>query len=131
LWDVATGRRIATLAEGSPVRSIAFSPDGPALVTGDSSGKVSIWNTADGQQFASMAEAGAVNSLAFPPHGHVLAIALQNGNIRLVRQNLADLSQRFFLHLICGKVQEDMTQDQWAAYIPGQPYQKTCPSADR
>ena len=28
LWNVATGRRTAALAEGSPVYSVAFSPDG-------------------------------------------------------------------------------------------------------
>jgi WD40 repeat protein len=128
LWDVATRRKSATLAQGHPVRSVAFSHDGPALVTGDSWGKASIWNTADGHLFASLAEGTAVTSLAFSPHAHVLAIAGQNSsNISLLRLNLADLSQRFFMHLICGKVHENMTQAQWAAYAPGQPYQKTCP----
>jgi hypothetical protein len=32
------------------------------------------------------------------------------------------------LHLICGEVRGNMTQDQWMANVPNQPYQKTCPA---
>ena len=126
LWDVATGRRTATLAEGGAVYGVAFSPSGP-LVTGDSLGNVGIWNAANGQRFAKLAEDGAITSLAFSPHGPVLAIGALNGNIVLLRQNLTNLTQRHFTQLICDKVQENMTQAQWADYAPGQPYQKTCP----
>jgi WD40 repeat protein len=127
LWGVASGRRTATLAEGNPVYSVAFSPNGPILVTGDSLGDVDLWNTASRQRFANLVEGSTVASLAFPPHGQVLAIAGLNGNIVLVWQDLTNLTQRFFVHLICGKVRGNMTQAQWAEYAPGQPYQKTCP----
>ncbi len=126
VWDVMTGRRTATLAEGNTVNSVAFSPDGSILVAGDSLGKVSIWSAANGQLFARLSESGLVGSLAFSPDGQVLAIGGENGNI-VVLQNLTNLTQRFFMHLICGKVQGNMTQAQWAEYAPGQPYQKTCP----
>ena len=74
-----------------------------------------------------LAEGSAVGSLAFSSHGQVLAIAGQDGNIMLLWQNLANLSQRYFMQLICGKVRGNMSQAQWAEYVPGQPYQKTCP----
>lgn len=121
LWDVATGRRTATLAEVGPVASVAFSPDGHALVTGDSLGNISFWNAADGQLFALLAETGSVSDLAFSPDGQVLAIGGVNGNIVLLRQNLMNLTQRFFMHLICGGVRGNMTRAQWAEYAPGQP----------
>ena len=124
---VVTGRQTVTLDEGNPVFSVAFSPNGPALVTGDSLGDVGIWNTANGQRFANLVEGSTVSSLAFPPHGHALAIAGLNGNIVLVWQDLTNLTQCFFVHLICGEVRGNMTQAQWAEYAPGQPYQKTCP----
>jgi WD40 repeat protein len=125
LWDVATGRQTAALAEGAAVESVAFSPDGP-LATGDSLGNVGIWNAANGRRYANLAAGGAVTSLAFSPHGQVLAVGGLNGDVTLARENLTDLSQGLFTRLICGKVRENMTREQWTDYVPGQPYQKTC-----
>ena len=127
LWDVATGQRTATLNEGSPVLSVAFSPDGKTFVAGDSVGGVGVWNAANWQRFADLTESGAVSSLAFAPSDQVLAIASLNGNIVLLRQNLANLTPLLFTHLICDKVRVEMTQAQWEKYVPGQPYQATCP----
>ncbi len=131
LWDVATGQRRATLSEGSPVTSIAFSPNGQAIVTGDSAGNVGIWNADSRQLFGSLAEGntgGAIGSVTFSPDGRAVAAGQTNGGIVLLRQNLSDPSQRFFTHLICGKIRKNMTRNQWTQYVPGQPYQKTCPS---
>ncbi len=126
LWDTATKRKTATLADGSAVYNVAFSSNSPIVVTADSSGNVGMWNADNGQQFARLGGSGPVNSLAFSPDGSVLAIGGLNGNIVLLRQNLTDLTQRFFAHLICEKVRESITPDQWAQYAPGQPYQRTC-----
>jgi WD40 repeat protein len=127
LWDVATGQRTATLNEGNPVLSVAFSPDGKTFVAGDSLGGVGVWNAANWQRFADLTESGAVSSLAFAPHDQVLAIASLNGNTELLWQNLANLTPLRFTHLICDKVRVEMTQAQWEKYVPGQPYQETCP----
>ena len=126
LWDTAAGRKTATLADSSPVYSVAFSSNSPVVVTGDASGNVGMWNADNGQQFARLTESGTVNSLALSPDGPVLAIGGINGNIVLLRQRLTDLTQRFFAHLICEKVRENITRAQWAQYAPGQRYQRTC-----
>ena len=86
------------------------------------------WNAADGQRLANLAEGAEVTSLAFSSHGPVLAIGGLNGNVALLWENLANLTQRYFMQLICGKVRGNMTQEQWARYAPGQSYQKTCSS---
>ena len=127
LWDVATGRRVATVAVGSTVYGVAFSPDGKTLVTGDYLGSADIWNAATGHQFADLAEGSPVDSLAFLPRGQALAIGSLNGTIVLLWQNLTNLTPRLFTQLICGKVRGNMTPAKWAEYVPGQPYQKTCP----
>ena len=127
LWDTATGHKTASLADGSPVNSVAFSPNSPILVTGDYSGSVNIWDTDNGQRFARLSESGVVTSFTFSSRGQVLAIGSSNNSIVLLRQNPTDLTQRYFVHLICGKVRENITQAQWAQYASGQPYQRTCP----
>jgi hypothetical protein len=96
-------------------------------VTGDIFGNVNFWNPDNGQLIASLPETGGgVVGLAFPASGQVLAIGVENGNITLLRQNPAELTQQYFMHLICGKVRGNMTLTQWAEHALGQPYQKTC-----
>jgi WD40 repeat protein len=48
LWDIATGKKKLTLNAEQPVQSVAFSPSGARLATGDRVGVVRVWNTANG-----------------------------------------------------------------------------------
>jgi WD40 repeat protein len=129
LSGTPAGWRLARrLSEGS---GVAFSPNGQAIVTGDDAGNVGIWNSGSNQLFGSLAErntGGPVDSAAFSPNGMAVAAGQANGGIALLRQNLSEPSQRFFSHLICGKIQKNITRDQWTQYVPDEPYQKTCPS---
>ena len=43
LWNVATGRNIATFKAAGEVPSVAFSPDGTIVAAGTSSGVVELW----------------------------------------------------------------------------------------
>jgi WD40 repeat protein len=131
LWRIESGKwkRALTLPVGTEVRSVAFSPDAPTtLVSGDTLGNVSIWDTVTGHELASLPETdhGAIG-LAFPEKGQILAIAGMDGEVVLLRQDLRDLSQKYFTSFICGKVHASMTQVQWGKYAPGQTYQRTCP----
>jgi len=55
LWDTGGGQRTATLAEGSPVSSLAFSPDGHTLAVGDLGEQVGQWDTVTGTRTATLA----------------------------------------------------------------------------
>jgi tetratricopeptide (TPR) repeat protein len=79
LWDAATGRLLRTL-QGfeSPIQSIAFSPDGGLLATGQSgpaSLPVQVWNLTTLQVFATPDDELGLraNGIAFSPDGNVLA----------------------------------------------------------
>ena len=53
LWDVATGKELATLTgHANPVRCVAFMPDGGTLASGSGDGAVKLWDVAKslGQQ---------------------------------------------------------------------------------
>jgi WD domain, G-beta repeat len=116
------------LGEGSRVESVAFSPGGRMLAVGDGDGDVGLWDTASGQRTATLAEGSPVKSVAFSRNGQTLAIGDLNGNVVALRQGLSDLTGSFLSRLICGEVRRNMTQAQWTANAPGQPYQKTCPA---
>ena len=69
-------RLMATLtAPGSFVDSVAFSPDGHTLATGDRSGRTYLWDVAAGHPIATLTDPvfGSVSSVAFSPDGHTLA----------------------------------------------------------
>jgi WD40 repeat protein len=71
------------------VNSVAFSPDGHTLASGNLDGTTRLWDVADpahpsllGQPLTSGGTA-AVNSVAFSPDGHTLASGNLDGTIRL------------------------------------------------
>lgn len=79
LWNVATGRRLAVLANRSngQVLSAAFSPSGKTLAVGDANGTVDLWRVATGAVTATLAAPGAgpVNNAAYSPDGKTVAAA--------------------------------------------------------
>jgi WD40 repeat protein len=118
--------RTATLSEGSPIYSVAFSPGGRMPAAGDTGGDIGLWNTGNGQRTVTLAERSPVYSVAFSPNGQTLAIGDLDGDVTLFRQSLWNWNGGFLSRLVRGEVRKNMTQAQWAANAPGQPYQKTC-----
>ena len=112
MWDVATGQQIGAVAQlpewpkepqragtaigGGPigrslsthsglVSSVAFSPDGKILATGDDSGAARLWNVAAAAQASRAVTSGShtAAAAAFSPDGKTLATDDGNGSVRL------------------------------------------------
>ena len=92
LWDAATGDQVGnplTVHAGpfnpatyisAPFNSVAFSPDGTTLASGNTNGPVRLWDVATGHQRKPLAShTGAVFSVAFSPDGKTLAAATPVG----------------------------------------------------
>ena len=72
VWEVATGKNIATLESSWIVRGIAFSPDGKYLATGTSK-TVTLWCTKTWQPMATL-DTVIFESFAFSPDSSRLVI---------------------------------------------------------
>lgn len=71
------------LLSGSPVRTVAFSPDGHTVAAGDARGHIRLWNVATGHRTTTLNEGILVDSLAFSPNGHTLAAGDYGGHVGL------------------------------------------------
>jgi WD40 repeat protein len=75
LHDLPTGKvRFVCKGHTDAVNTIAFSPDGKMLASGDCVGAIRLWDTATGEELATFTHEGRrAWSLAFSPNGKMLA----------------------------------------------------------
>ncbi|KAI9222156.1 hypothetical protein BC828DRAFT_379153 [Blastocladiella britannica] len=80
------------LASGQSVESVAFSPSGDTIATGDAEGFIELWDSATGKlrmdltyqaRDKIMSMAGAVLALAWSRDGSMLATGSQDGSIKV------------------------------------------------
>ncbi len=80
IFDVRTGRQVKEFVapgnRGGWIESIAFSPDGTKLLSGEFVGEVALWDVAgDRLLFREKLHEGPVNDVAFSPDGTLMASA--------------------------------------------------------
>ena len=81
------------------IGSVAFSPDGQLLATGDASGEIRLWQVADGRQLmVCRGHSGWVRSVTFSPDGTTLASASSDQTIRLWEVSSGDCLKELRQH---------------------------------
>ena len=92
VWDAATGEQILALIVHSggeralldAVTSVAYSPDGKRIASGDVEGVLKIWEAAAGQETLTLkAHAGQIRCLAFSRDGKWLLSAGTDGTLKV------------------------------------------------
>ena len=84
LWDIHARKEIATLPHNNFVWSLAFSPNGQFLATGDHAGTVTVWDVAEHKVIIELeGSIHEVRSVVFSPDGKTLAISTWAGAINL------------------------------------------------
>ena len=82
LWDVATGKNIATFKNYAAVASLAFSPDGSILATG--SDKLKLWDVATGENIATLeGHKRSITYVSFPRNTTTLYSVSYDGTVLL------------------------------------------------
>jgi uncharacterized protein with WD repeat len=89
LWSIPQREGKARIRTEVPVRSVAFSPEGKLLATGDAIGIVRLWDVPGLEEKTILkAHEGIAYDVTFSPDGRILASAGQDGIVRL--WNVAD-----------------------------------------
>lgn len=85
IFEVATGELRMQLAQGSPIASVAVSPDGSRIATGDWDTLTRVWDTASGDRLYTLyTHRSLVNGVAIDASGTRLATASSDGTARIV-----------------------------------------------
>ncbi len=86
------GTLIRRLTTGSPVRDIAFSPNGALLAAGYDDHTIGIWRTDDGNHVGTLrGHTSSVRSLIFSPDGNLLASGSDDETVRIWSIQSGDL----------------------------------------
>ena len=88
LWRPGTesGAAVIPLDSSSPVGTLAFSPDGSRLASGDDVGRVRMWDVQKAEDLHSTAqEMRGISAIAMSPDGALLATGGFDGQVRLCR----------------------------------------------
>ncbi len=84
VWDVAAAREVhGFTGHQSEVLSIAASPDGRTLASGDAAGGVELWDVRSGTKKRSMPHEHRVEAVAFSANGEILATGDSQHMVRL------------------------------------------------
>ena len=122
LWDVRTRARLATLTNPETPNAIAFSPDGRVLAVGGKERTVGLWDLATRTRLATLTGHGApVTAIAFGPDDHTLATAGLDMTV-----HLWNTDPERVVASVCATVNRDLHPDEWAQFLPGVPYRRTC-----
>ena len=80
LWEIASGKDLATLRHTDNVKSVAFSPDSEILATVESK-SVKLWEVSTKKNIAALEHTNGVYAVAYSPDGTMLGVASRDGII--------------------------------------------------
>ncbi|MEO1617784.1 MAG: serine/threonine-protein kinase [Planctomycetota bacterium] len=83
IWDSETLEMLQEWDAGSPVRKVAFSPDGDRIVAGDQDGVIHTWHIGTGETLATVIQTGAINGVDWSPDGKLIASVGTDKQVRI------------------------------------------------
>lgn len=83
IWDVRSGRQVATLHHDGPIHTVQFSPDGQRIVTAASDGTARLWNASGRSLHVLKPGTKDVWSAAFDRLGHRVITGTDHGSAQI------------------------------------------------
>ena len=100
VWDAQTGREVFALPAGEACHTVAFSPDGRYLVTGNEKGALQVWDAGNGQAVGTLGTHDLeIRGVVFSQDGQHLASASGDGKVKLWDATRLDQKQDASPHL--------------------------------
>ncbi|MEM7530953.1 MAG: CHAT domain-containing protein [Chloroflexota bacterium] len=123
LWNGSTGRpRKTLLGHTMPIWGGDWRADGSQLLTWSSDGTVRTWDGKTGEKLVALTtHADAVKEATWTEDGKVLLTRDDKGTVRFHFESTERLRDA-----ACDFAPRNMTQTEWAQYMPNQAYRATC-----
>jgi WD40 repeat protein len=138
LWDLTNRTQPRPLGQPlsghhSPVTSAAFSANGRTLATADGEGSVILWDLTNRTQPRPLGQPlsghiGSVTAAAFAPDGNILATGGSDATVILWNLTALNQLRDQAIQRACAITGRGLDHAEWNRYIPGLPYQDTCPA---
>lgn len=121
-WDIPSGKRRFSLAASGDIDSIVPEPSSSSFAT-IAHGRLTIWDAANGVRLAELPDMGYLRAAAFSPDGRYLLAGYDERAAALWLWRSDDLRDQ-----ACARLARNLTREEWANSLPGQPYRQTCPN---
>jgi WD40 repeat protein len=131
LWDANSHSPIGAPLRGhvGAVDTVAFNHDGSLLASGGEDDVVRFWDVSSHEALTSLAtrHTSTIIGVAFVAGGDnveylVSAAATEKNMDEWKVPAIPSLDD-----LVCGIASRNLSQREWAAFVPGEPYERTCP----
>ena len=122
--DITTGEQRRSTGLGANVLWLDYSDDGDLVVSGAADGEVSLWDAASLDLLGTMhpPDAEVPAAAGFIGDTHDVAIASYDGRVYTWETDVGRA-----LDFACQMAGRDLTEDEWAQFLPAQPYRSVCP----
>ena len=122
VWDIASGQELLQLRHNGPVEDARWNAAEDRILTASDDGTVRLWDAASGAALATFTGHTDIVWQARWNHDESrILTASQDGTARQFYTQAADV-----IAAACAAAIRNMTADEWAATMQGQPYRATC-----
>jgi hypothetical protein len=141
LFDAETLTPLGPSLPGEGAWELEFSPDGRTVAYYDDAGWVRLWDVAGRRPLGEPIRDATGAELAFSPDGRILGTAFEAGRTVALGGGRGTLTTGVrapggawltweldaWRDHVCAIAGRSLTAREWARYLPGEPYRRSCP----